>query len=151
MIRIQIPSEQVEVGSALKGQVTWTPEKESKPRGLRVTLGWRTEGRGNTKEGTCDETERTDIAPGSTVTLPFEFHVPIDEPVSYDGKLMKIIWEITVQVDLPFARDEIEKREIRVVPGLYRPENHPDDDDDFDDRDEMDGGDQETEPPQRLP
>jgi len=144
MIRIQMPSEQVEVGSSLKGQVTWTPEKESKPRGLRVTLGWRTEGRGNKKEGTCDETERTDIAPGSTVTLPFEFHVPIEGPVSYDGKLMKIIWEIMVRADLPFARDEIEKKEIRVVPGLYRPENHADDDDDFDDLEDL--GEDEDEP-----
>ena len=138
MIRIQTASEQVEVGAGVKGQVTWSPDGDAKPRGLRVTLGWRTEGKGNRKEGTCDEAERTDIAPGSTVTLPFEFHVPIEGPVSYDGKLMRIIWEIVAQVDLPFARDEIEKREIRVVPGLYRPENHSDDDDDFAELEEID-------------
>lgn len=144
MIRVEIPSGPVEVGATLKGQVTWTPDGDAKPRGLRVTLGWRTEGKGNKKEGTCDETERTDIAPGSTVTLPFEFHVPIDGPVSYDGKLMRIIWEVMARVDLPFTRDEMEKREIRVVPGLYRPENHPDDDDDFQG---MDDEDEEPEPP----
>lgn len=131
MIRIEIPGSQFEVGSALKGQVSWTPDQESKPRAVRVSLGWRTEGRGNRKEGTCDETEGSVITPGSTVTLPFEFQVPLQGPVSYDGKLMKIIWEITVRVDLPFARDEIERKEIRVVPGLYRPENHTDDDDDL--------------------
>lgn len=138
MIRIQMANEQVEVGAAVKGQVTWSPDGDAKPRGLRVTLVWRTEGKGNKKEGTCDAAERTDIAPGSTVTLPFEFQVPIEGPVSYDGKLMRIIWEIVARVDLPFARDEMEKREIRVVPGLYRPENHPDDDDDFAELEEID-------------
>lgn len=145
MIRIEIPNAQVEVGSTLKGQASWTPDKESKPRAVCVSLGWRTEGRGNRKEGTCDETERSDITPGSTVTLPFEFQVPLEGPVSYDGKLMKIIWEITVRVDLPFARDEIERKEIRVVPGLYRPENHTDDDLDFDDLDDDDGAEDEPE------
>ena len=141
MMRIHLSSEQFEVGSILKGQVTWTPEKESKPRGLRVAMAWRTEGRGNRKEATCGETERTDMAPGSEVTLPFEFHVPLEGPVSYDGKLMKIIWEIIVQVDLPFARDEIEKKEIRVVSGLYRPENHTADDLDSDDLGDEDSDD----------
>ncbi|MBI4676430.1 MAG: hypothetical protein HY748_02485 [Elusimicrobia bacterium] len=42
---------------------------------------------------------------GGKADVPFSFEVPQEGPVSYDGKLLCIVWEVRVHVDVPWATD----------------------------------------------
>jgi hypothetical protein len=108
MIDIQLDHDAVTLGNTVRGRVSFTPSKEVKPRKIQVFLGWRTEGRGSTAKDTLvtGTHESGPVSAGETVTVPFEFRIPDDVPVSFDGRLIRMIWEIGVQVDLPWAFDE---------------------------------------------
>jgi hypothetical protein len=43
-------------------------------------------------------------SPGVAVTRPFRCKLP-DSPWSYAGKIVSIVWEVTVQLDIPWAKD----------------------------------------------
>lgn len=120
MIEIEVPQPVVEVGQKLHGRLVWTAEQQAKPKHVKVALGWRTEGRGDVDRKTTTELklEAGSVSAGDRTVFPFEFLLPNEGPISYDGSLLRILWEITVLVDLPglFARDEKYQLAIRVLP-----------------------------------
>ena len=74
--------------------------------------------------------------------MPLSVEVPFG-PLTYDGKVFKISWEVSARADLPFAIDETEKMAFAVRPAIWNPDQfqsflHSDDDDDFDDEDDAD-------------
>ena len=105
-------------GAQVAGQVIWTPEGEKQPRGIKVSLRWRTEGRGSTDMLTVAELESpvTVASAGMPVQVPFSLNLPIDGPVSYNGNLIRIIWELCVEIDLPWAFNEQAQQQLIVVP-----------------------------------
>ena len=50
--------------------------------------------------------------------------IDFSEPVSYDGKLFRVVWEIVATVDLPFAADEKETRVFTVKPAAWTEEQY---------------------------
>ncbi len=124
----------VEIGSALRGRVRRTGELDDlatdsrQPvRAVRVSLRYTTEGRGDTDERTVAECELPVDEYGRTETT-FEFTVPVRGPISYDGRLIRVLWFVDAQVDVRLRRDPTVHIPVLVIPsggwGLYdRP--HP--------------------------
>lgn len=118
MIQIVTDRTTLEVGEQISGQAIWTPDRPVSPREIRVFAGWRTEGRGDRSNGKAGELR---YPPGPNgfpppVQLEFAFTIPPTGPVSYDGKLIRILWEIVVQIDLPMASDELMQLPFLVLP-----------------------------------
>lgn len=117
MIRIELESQNVVLGQTLRGEVSWTSDKNTTPRKVSLVFGWHTEGRGSTAQDdvlTC-EYDCGPVSERQTVEIPFEVTIPDDVPVSFDGELIRLIWTLNVRVDLPWAFDHKADREFRVV------------------------------------
>jgi hypothetical protein len=134
MIRLEVTQENVRTGEQVTGHASWSSSNAKAPRDFRVTCRWRIEGKGRRKENVIDT-----AAGGNEIA--FEFGIPLSGPLSYDGKLFRIIWEIVVTADIPFARDEVQVKSFLVRPRVWDTEEwqqlqevgEEEDDDDGDD------------------
>jgi hypothetical protein len=127
MIRIELSGQTVRNGEHLKGSVTWSAEGGKTPRKMEVVCRWRIEGRGRSRE------EIVDSAESSGTVIPFDFEIPKEGPLSYDGQLLRIIWEIVASADIPMARDQTEVVVFTVVARKWDPAEWVETDDEDDD------------------
>ncbi len=115
MIELDATTDVVECGDTVRGVVRWAPE-EKMPRGIDVLLGYHTEGRGDTDRKVMARA-RHDIVEGEAGgELPFELVAPTDGPITYDGRLMRVIWTVTARLDMRLARDPSAVEVITVFP-----------------------------------
>ena len=113
---IEFAQAEVTTRSRVKGTFKW-PAEGKQPRALIIMLAWRTEGAGETDSCVLRKLRR-EFAPSASipVNVPFDFEIPADGPVSYDGTLLRVLWEIAVVVDIPWGLNEFEHASFRVVP-----------------------------------
>jgi hypothetical protein len=104
-------------GSVVSGAVHLMPARDVQCDRAIAKIGWRTEGRGDRDSANIGEVElyRGPLSQNIAVSGRFEFALP-DQPLSYVGHYINIIWEIAVVVDVPFARDIKQAEQIVVVP-----------------------------------
>ncbi len=129
MIRIDLAQDEIRNGEHLRGRAQWNSEgKEA--RKLEVLCRWRIEGKGSKHEEIIDL--EIEVVPAPQTTIPFDFEIPMVGPLSYDGKLFRIVWEIVVRADLPLAFDPEEIKPFTVRPRPYVPEDfeEPEDEED---------------------
>lgn len=131
-LELELDSEMCEVGGQLTGRLIRHADadgavEESRARSIRLGLHMHTAGRGDT-----DRSEVVslifDLEAHGGLHADFVLLVPANVPVSYDGSLMRIMYDVQARVDLKLARDEKFSRPVVVVPegglGVYdRP--HP--------------------------
>jgi hypothetical protein len=133
MIRLELSQESVHNGDQVTGHASWSSGGGKEPRNVQVICRWRIEGKARRKEQVIDK-----ASAGKEVT--FNFKIPRDGPLSYDGKLFRIIWEIVARADIPFARDEEEVKSFLVRPRQWNAdewkEEEEDDDDEEDEEDD---------------
>lgn len=118
MIRADLAAATLALGDHAKGKVTWNAAGSKQPRKIEVTFRWRIEGK-KSEDSVIDVTTEERIESRSEIVVPFDFEIPIDEPVSYDGKLFRIIWEVVARADMPFATDEVDTKVIVVKPPVW--------------------------------
>ena len=94
MISIYLQENTVSPGQLLQGTCQWLPEANEVNKKAYLTIGWRTEGRGNVDR---EILYKKNILPQDL--LPFQYQIPSKVPYSYDGELLRIIWEVTVEVE----------------------------------------------------
>ncbi len=111
MMTIQLQETVLEVGQTLSGHCTWNGEKT--PKEVTLKVGWRTEGRGTVDS----ETIYTNAFSG-TNSFSFSSKLPGLGPVSYDGEILRVIWEVTTEIKFPglFNRPEKTSCQFRVMP-----------------------------------
>ena len=130
MIRLELSQESVHNGEHVTGHAAWSSSGGKEPRNVHVICRWRIEGKARRKEEVIDK-----ASGGHDVT--FNFKIPRDGPVSYDGKLFRIVWEIVARADIPFALDEEEVKSFSVRPRPWNEkewrEEEEDDDEEEDD------------------
>ena len=104
-------------GETLVGMAEVTPDREGRCNGVVARLAWRTEGRGEVERGTASEEllYSGDLALGVPLVRDFSLAVP-DAPWSYAGRYVSVVWEVTVLVDVPWARDLASSERIIVRP-----------------------------------
>lgn len=121
-LRIELQHDIAEVGGRFVGHLQRSPadgasnDREiGRVRGVRVSLKMTTEGRGDT-----DSMEVAEVAAAvdeyGMASQQFELEVPLDVPVSYDGRLIRVRWQIEARTDRKLAVDAIAASEVLVVP-----------------------------------
>lgn len=102
-------------GELLRGTVTLYPDSDVNCRKAEVHLGWHTEGRGTmfAQKVAAQELFKGNLQAGRPVSYPFEFTLP-QEPWSYDGHYINIVWDVTVLVDVPWAKD-LQQKQLFVL------------------------------------
>ena len=95
-----------EPGSPISGLVQIVPNQDVNARKAAVRLRWRTEGRGDMDSESIGETEiwQGNLVKGRPVQGQFSFQLP-QQPWSYSGHYITIVWEIFVYVDVPLTGD----------------------------------------------
>jgi hypothetical protein len=93
-------------GEGVQGSVRITPDIDLNARHVYVRLLWHTEGRGDRDEVviTQEDVFQGVLRAGTPVHYTFHFRLP-DEPWSYAGHYVSIVWEIEASIDLAFMRD----------------------------------------------
>jgi sporulation-control protein spo0M len=119
-IRLEFDALVVECGGRFTGRVTRDPDADgvttdSRARSVRLTLRYRTEGRGD-NESKKITVVNFDVETHGGLSVPFSLPVPMGSPISYDGSLMRVIYEVEARVDIKLARDPKIKRLVLVVP-----------------------------------
>ena len=114
-----------EVGGAFQGRIAYHPRADQAGRatGIRLRLAYRTSGVGAAVHRVVAE-QRWTIEPGVPFGTPFLVGVPGLEPISYDGQLLSIQWEMEVTATRPWRADHSVTALVLVVPvggaALYR-------------------------------
>lgn len=104
-------------GSMVRGSVMIYPDEDVKCSHLYVRLLWHTEGRGTRYSETMEEQDlfQGEIKQGFPTSYDFLFTLP-DQPWSYEGHYISIVWAIEVQIDVPWARDPKEVEHFVMEP-----------------------------------
>jgi hypothetical protein len=104
-----------EPGSTVQGWARLTPEGTVDCRRVVVRLEWHTEGRGDSDKKCADEVELASGPLSGPLVQSFTLPVP-QQPWSYAGHYIHIIWRVLVVVDIPFSRDIRTEAPIAVAP-----------------------------------
>lgn len=116
VVRIDTP--EVPAGGQVSGEVSFDVPDSKLEKARKVTLVCRARvhGSGNGEEihGGAVVIHQGPIPVGSR--FPFAGPVPAQGPCSFDGRYVKISWEILVELDVPFAFDPKAVGHFKVVP-----------------------------------
>ena len=106
------------LGDRVTGNVQLDVSKDVSKQSLRVTLGWRTHGRGNVASDEVASVTLYEgpLQAGSGRTLPFELTLPKQGPFTYHGKVLNVDWHVEARCDIPWARDPRTSEDVLVVP-----------------------------------
>ncbi|MBJ7900079.1 MAG: hypothetical protein GC158_09200 [Cyanobacteria bacterium RI_101] len=111
MLRIALNETALSPGAYLEGTCQWLPDRDERNKKARLMVGWRTEGRGDVDKATIYEQEI--LADSLTA---FTCQIPLTGPYSYDGQLLRIIWEVTAEVAGAFNLRKTHQTQVfRVV------------------------------------
>ena len=110
-MRVELNNAWTECGDYVSGTASWNGPKT--PRSVRVALKYRTEGRGNTDEA---ELTTVELHADSQGYQQFQLKVPEEGPVSFDGNLISLIWEVELRLDLKGRRDPKESERVEILP-----------------------------------
>jgi hypothetical protein len=110
-MRVELDRGWSECGDYVSGTASWDGPKT--PRSVRVTLQYRTEGRGNTDKADVTEVQ---LHADNQGYQQFQLKVPSQGPVSFDGNLISLIWEVELRLDLKGRRDPTESERLEIMP-----------------------------------
>ena len=110
-MRIELERPWAECGDWVSGTASWDGPKT--PRSVRVTLGYETEGRGNTDRG---EATSLELHADSQGYQQFKLKVPERGPISFDGNLLSVFWEVELRLDLRGRFDPKESVRVEILP-----------------------------------
>jgi hypothetical protein len=104
-------------GETMQGSVQVTPQRDMNCRHLFVRLVWQTEGRGDRDRGVGGEIDlfQGQLRAGTPRYHSFHFSLP-DEPWSYAGHYINIVWQVEVSIDLAMTVDPRAAKPFILVP-----------------------------------
>jgi hypothetical protein len=101
----------------VQGSVTIIPDSDVKCNHLYVRLEWHTEGRGTQFRQKVSEVDLFQGTLSANMPRSFEFDFPLlEEPWSYEGHYISIVWTIAVQLDVPWGRDVKHEEPFLLLP-----------------------------------
>jgi hypothetical protein len=102
-------------GSTVQGWARLTPEGTVNCRRVSARLEWHTEGTGDRDQGCASESEILNGPLAGPLVQSFTLTAP-QQPWSYTGRYIHIIWRVVVAVDIQFAADITADEQIVVAP-----------------------------------
>lgn len=104
------------LGDRVHGRLVFSPDDRlAKVKLVTVRLRAFVHGSGNDEEAVRVE-QQLHQGPVTALALPFEFHLPADGPVSWQGRHVKVDWTVVGELDLPWAVDPKASACLEVVP-----------------------------------
>ena len=93
-------------GSTLRCQVELLPEKDIKARNTLLWVQWHTEGRGDKDMGKGNPliVAEGNLQSGIPIYQSYDLLLP-NQPWSYAGHYIHIIWSVQLVVDIPWGKD----------------------------------------------
>ena len=93
-------------GDVIQGSIQITPDSDLNCKHIFVRALWHTEGRGDKDEGIGAEQDvfQGELRTGTPAHYRYHLKLP-QEPWSYAGRYVNIIWEVEASIDLAWARD----------------------------------------------
>ncbi len=93
-------------GDVIRGSIQITPDSDLKCKHIYIRARWHTEGRGDKDEGIGAEQDLFQGKLRTGVPAYYSYHLKLpQEPWSYAGRYVNIIWEVEASIDLALARD----------------------------------------------
>ena len=102
-------------GDRISGQVVVETDELIECRAVRIAGGWHTEGKGDRDEEVIYATTLHKGKLNATHQFPFETMLP-EQPISYSGHHIKVIWTATATVDLAWQKDPRAEEMFFVLP-----------------------------------
>lgn len=116
MITISLDRDIARSGEEVSGHAAWSSDGRP-PKAVTIALRWYTEGRGNQDRAVAAEMEVDLEGPAAGLTsTAFRLRTPKDGPLSYDGMMIRVRWEVAVELSIPWGKDETETAELWVLP-----------------------------------
>ena len=114
---IKLDNDIAEVDGQFTGDLTYVvpDEKPDAIRGIRLELRYFTEGRGSTNSEHLSSMV-IEIDTSQNAIERFEIPVPENAPISYDGQLIRVLWEIKATIDIARGSDYNRVKPVIVVP-----------------------------------
>jgi hypothetical protein len=113
--QIRLDADVVECSGWVSGTVTWSGNHRHDRVG--IALRYRTHGRGDTDSAVV---ATADLGTADTGEQRFQLAVPALGPVTYHGKLLRIIWQAVVRIPLnrglSLRSNETTSLDLTVVP-----------------------------------
>jgi hypothetical protein len=125
MIEIESPTTPRAGGEIVRGKVIVNSHAEVRCNGLSIQTNWKTQGRGNSTEGTPHSKELFvgDWSPGQRAEYPFE--IPLHTwPPTYHGNSINVDHYVIATANLPWAFDPSVSVPIEVI--VNQPSAQPD-------------------------
>lgn len=110
-IDLQVDRTTAECGAVISGTFSW--RREDEPRLARVALRYSTEGRGDTDR---EEAAFIDFPPLHSGQHRFSLTVPVDGPITYEGDLITLQWEVRGHLDVALRKDPDSAQPLVVTP-----------------------------------
>lgn len=127
MIDINLEQTEVEAGGNLAGTLIWQNPENRTPKAASVSIHWYTEGRGtrNYKAAREISLDPEQLMSAKEREIPFSLEIPEDGPISYNGSLIRVIWELEVSISLSVSaasqqRQEQKQCQFSVIPRSAR-------------------------------
>ncbi len=110
MLNLRLQQTEWTAGEWLSGTVTWMGQKS--PQEIQIAIAWRTEGRGTVDTAKLHEISFTPSGGN------FRYQISPTGPYSYDGQLIRVIWEVSAVAKMGglLSKSPKEVKVFRVVP-----------------------------------
>jgi hypothetical protein len=92
-LSLELTQKQYEVGESVLGKLEWKGSTRE-VKEIQVGLRWHTTGRGDLSQEIVVRESVGDRIVTSSNSYDFSVLIPVGSPISYDGKLIRIIWEV---------------------------------------------------------
>ena len=114
-INLALNEEMVVAGDRLFGKLSYATQEP--PKQVKVELCWYTEGRGTRDRKVTDTCLLDSQQLTFGVPIPFTVQTPHEGPITYNGSLFRIIWEVKATVVLPgmLSKKEEQTQLVNVV------------------------------------
>ena len=114
-ISLFLNEEMVTAGDRLSGKLSYITQET--PKQVKVELCWYTEGRGTRDRKVIDTCSLDPEQLTFGVPVPFTVQTPHEGPITYNGSLLRIIWEVKAIVVFPgmLAKKEEQTQLVSVI------------------------------------
>lgn len=109
MIEVSCDKEIYSPGETIQGEVYWNCSKT--PSDIIIKLDWSTTGRGTTDSDSVFH-KKTPCS-GKEGRKSFQIKIPEQCPPSYSGRLISILWRLSVRADISWSKDP--KNSINLI------------------------------------
>ncbi len=112
-LAVSLDANVTECGDLVTGEVVWGPV-ESVPRRVVVSLRFLTSGAAAPPDS--GGTAELEFAGAVTGRERFELLVPVDGPISFEGRSISVAWQVEARLDLRAKRDPSTTCDVTVLP-----------------------------------